>query len=75
MAVKMKQSIFLLRCRTLLLNRIPKCTRVIHFFSFTGRKEMNKSAIAMMLNRITASWNKNKNAFSRIIFESVISTQ
>jgi hypothetical protein len=23
---------------------------VIHFFSFTGRKEMNKSAIATMLN-------------------------
>jgi hypothetical protein len=24
---------------------------VVHFFSFTGRKEMNKSAIAMMVKR------------------------
>jgi hypothetical protein len=36
-------------------------TRVIHFFSFTGRKEMNKSAIATMLNRITNAGNKKIN--------------
>jgi hypothetical protein len=35
---------------------------VIHFFSFTGRKEMNKSAIETMLNRITI-------AGSKIIFQ------
>jgi hypothetical protein len=29
---------------------------VIHFFSFTGRKEMNKSAIATMLNSSNAPW-------------------
>jgi hypothetical protein len=31
---------------------------VIHFFSFTGRKEMNKSAIARMLNRIANAGDK-----------------
>jgi len=31
---------------TLLLNRITQSTRVIHFFSFTGTNEMDKSLIA-----------------------------
>jgi hypothetical protein len=35
---------------------------VTHFFSLTGRKEMNKSWIATMLNRITEAIDKkNKN--------------
>jgi hypothetical protein len=32
---------------------------VIHFFSFTGRKEMNKSAIATMVKKEQMTQTKN----------------
>jgi hypothetical protein len=40
---------------------------VVHFFSFTGRKEMNKSTIATVLNRNARVGWLHKNLFSRLL--------